>query len=53
MILLLNYYQQKLLERKIKFELNQKIVLQLSDTIPIHRYIRTFKNFLLNCPHQF
>jgi CRISPR-associated endonuclease/helicase Cas3 len=50
---IVNYYRKKLLERKIKFELNQKIVLQLSATVPIHRYIRTFKDFLLNCSINF
>jgi CRISPR-associated endonuclease/helicase Cas3 len=43
-----NYYQQKLVERGIKFEFDQKVILQLSGKIPLHRYIRTFKDYLLN-----
>jgi CRISPR-associated endonuclease/helicase Cas3 len=50
---IISYYQQKLLERGIKFEFDQRVILQLSAKIPLHRFIRTFKDYLLNTSVNF
>lgn len=50
---IVSYYQQKLVERGIKFEFDQRVISQLSAIIPLHRYIRTFKDYLLNTSVNF
>jgi len=50
---IVSYYQQKLVERGIKFEFDQRLISQLSAKIPLHRYIRTFKDYLLNTSVNF
>jgi len=41
-----SYYQQKLLERNINFEFDQKVILQLCGKIPLLKYNQLFKTFL-------
>ena len=50
---IVSYYQQKLVEKGIKLEFDQKVISQLSAKRPLHRYIRTYKDFLQNTSVNF
>jgi len=50
---IVSYYQQKLVEKGIRFEFDPKVISQLSGKIPLNRYIRTFKDYLLNISVNF